>query len=741
MIKRIQKLKGCGIFRDFSWPASGLDDCKRFNLVFGWNGTGKSTLSGILRQLELRERPEGDAIEILFDSGVIAKDEFRDSDCSIKVFNRDFVRETVEGEMKPISVFGKENLKKKQELDALEAEGKELQLKVPVLRQKKEKADKELDRFCIQSAKALKDTLGREGNRYASYNKGRFKAKADELAKSGPASGENPSEQEQEELLKRTRASYKEGVAKPSATLPDIAAIRDDVALLRKRAVVSEAIDELTADAEVAQWVQQGLSLHAARESQDCFYCGQTVPAERVEALKKHFSDAVTKLQGDIEEVLGRIDATQTELTRIAFPRNAEIADHLAERYAKLHESAKTCVKEYCEELSRLRGCLEEKQLQLFETLSTSYPDKVPSNDEWEALLRLVDDHNLASQNHSEGVAAAQRSYENARVRDCLDDYVAKVADAADATKAYDASRTRLDECRRQAREMRAELLSHRLPAKELTADLARYLGHNDLVFEPHAEGYRVTRRGQLAQKLSDGERTAIAVLYFLKTFADDEFKLEDAIVVFDDPVSSLDSNALYNAFAFIKDRSRAAKQVLILTHNFPFFRMVREWFKNLRKPLKNECRIFMIDVACDADGRNAALVEIDSLLAKFHSEYQYLFSRVHHLATNHNGQPLEYYLPAPNIARRVLEAFLAFKAPDAGSLYAKMEAVDGNEERRSRLYRFCNMQSHLDAVGDYDEDLSSLSGAPGLLQDVLQLIEEADPVHFKGMVACLASP
>ncbi|WP_316248454.1 AAA family ATPase [Burkholderia arboris] len=39
-IVRIQKLQGYRIFRDFTWD--GLPDFGRYNLIYGWNGAGKT---------------------------------------------------------------------------------------------------------------------------------------------------------------------------------------------------------------------------------------------------------------------------------------------------------------------------------------------------------------------------------------------------------------------------------------------------------------------------------------------------------------------------------------------------------------------------------------------------------------------------------------------------------------------------------------------------------------------------
>lgn len=48
MIRRIQHIKGFGVFGNFQWPA-GLPEFKQFNLIYGWNYSGKTTLSRAFR--------------------------------------------------------------------------------------------------------------------------------------------------------------------------------------------------------------------------------------------------------------------------------------------------------------------------------------------------------------------------------------------------------------------------------------------------------------------------------------------------------------------------------------------------------------------------------------------------------------------------------------------------------------------------------------------------------------------
>lgn len=117
-------------------------------------------------------------------------------------------------------------------------------------------------------------------------------------------------------------------------------------------------------------------------------------------------------------------------------------------------------------------------------------------------------------------------------------------------------------------------------PAESLNQDLALYLGHGELTLTHHGNGYSITRGNEEARDLSEGEKTAFALLYFLKSLEDHRDKLQDTIVVIDDPVSSLDASALFTAFGFIKERTEKAKQIIVLTHDFSFFSLVKGWFQ-----------------------------------------------------------------------------------------------------------------------------------------------------------------
>ncbi len=250
---------------------------------------------------------------------------------------------------------------------------------------------------------------------------------------------------------------------------------------------------------------------------------------------------------------------------------------------------------------------------------------------------------------------------------------------------------------------MEREIVEHRQPAEELNDELAKYLGHDELRLEVKDTGYALLRRGVVADSLSEGERTALSLLYFLKTLGDRRFDLDEGVVVLDDPVSSLDANSLYLAFGYIRRRTEDAGQLFVLTHNFTFFRQVRNWFHHLRGQGKNDidrrpARFYMLDRVGDEIPRRTTIRRLDPLLEGYDSEYHYLFARVYR-GVNETDGGLEEAYGLPNIARRLLEMFLAFREPQiAGGLEKKLKGIECDEAKKLRILRFVHTHSHSDA-------------------------------------------
>ena len=148
-----------------------------------------------------------------------------------------------------------------------------------------------------------------------------------------------------------------------------------------------------------------------------------------------------------------------------------------------------------------------------------------------------------------------------------------------------------------------------------------------------------------------------------------------------------------------------------------------------------------MLESAQDDNIRSSAIRGLDPLLADYDSEYQYLFARIYEAATASASRDLEENYALPNMARRILEAFLAFRQPQvSGGLWQKMKEVSFDEAKKHRILRFLHTHSHSIAMGEPEHDLTALAEGPSVLSDLLCMIESEDSKHFSAMVKLVAS-
>src|SRR5690606_34578328 len=106
------------------------------NLIYGWNYSGKTTLSRLFAQLETKaSNPDlsGCSFSIETDSGQITETNFETTGLTVRVFNSDFIRDNLNftgQSFKPILLLGKESEEAQKKLDHCERISTRLQEKV-----------------------------------------------------------------------------------------------------------------------------------------------------------------------------------------------------------------------------------------------------------------------------------------------------------------------------------------------------------------------------------------------------------------------------------------------------------------------------------------------------------------------------------------------------------------------------------------------------------------------------------
>ena len=272
-IERISQLRNCGIFRNFSWSSS-LPDFGRFNLIYGWNGTGKTTLSRLFRDLEHSQKPELGEVVLNVDGDVISNGEFSEADLEIRVFNRDFIAANVfpqaGGDIQPVFVLGSGNVEKQKEIEKLTLQLSTAQTNLASARTTQTTARKDFDQLCIDQAKSIKETLRSSGeNPYNNYDKSNYSDDAVKFIEANSATS-LLTDQEREGLLVQLHATPMPKVSTISYSLPDFESIVDTLADITEISMVSFAIETLKEDPTLADWVHDGLKLLRDRTSDLC---------------------------------------------------------------------------------------------------------------------------------------------------------------------------------------------------------------------------------------------------------------------------------------------------------------------------------------------------------------------------------------------------------------------------------------------------------------------------------------
>lgn len=706
-IDAIKSLRSCGVFRHFDWPTD-LPSFAKFNLIYGWNGTGKSTLTRVLHCLERKVIPDG-TVTISVGGNDISGTAFPKVNLSIRVFDREFVERTVRAstqsksgspEVPAIFVIGERNVENQKKIEDVRKLLAEKHSNHSNERRRLQTAKEAIDDFCTDQAKLIKDLLTGSGSAYSNYNRTNFKDKSESFAIEAVTSGHLLSEVERTTRIQQHQSTQRDKIPAVTYSFPDMKAIYDDLQSICSRVVTSTVIETLKSEPDVAQWVKEGLDKHAALQSAICFYCNQTIPQGRSDELNAHFNDAYQQLLNDITKRLLHVNNLAGKLKELQLPKKTEAYDHLAEEMALAVEGAQGVLSKISDSLSEVSNLLTKKQTAPFEHVELAEQPPVIDSRVIDHLNEVISRHNAHSDEFAKMVKKAREELEASSVTTALSKY-RQLKDAIDQADAVlKTTESEIEALEEEKAQLEKELLEHRKPADELNRDLEHYLGHVDLQLSVLDTGYRIVRGGQPATQLSEGEQTAISLLYFLKSLSSKDFDLGDSIIVMDDPVCSLDANALFSAFGYIKERTKGAKQLFILTHNFMFFRQVKRWFHKLPNQSKKDmnlrpARFYMLRCLIENTQRQSEICWLDHLLEEYESDYHYTFFLIHKLA-NQPAQGLENYFVAPNLARKLMETFLAFHAPGPGgeSNFAKLEDIVYDENKKTRVLRFLSASS-----------------------------------------------
>lgn len=770
MLKRFEQIKNNGIFEDFRWDDS-IPDFERTNLIYGHNGAGKTSLARALDSLDSESGGFTD-VSIRMSEADATDDRWSQQTHDVEfervfVFSEGYVSRSHkfdgDTEIQAVLTLGERTVDDEKRISELDDLIQEHDVAVKKATKAVHAAHKALDDEYKTIARGIVTALSRAGGAYrsnASYNKrvvkNQFLGSRTEWTLL--------SDKDKGAALSTVNSDERESVATNSysfALRTDFAA---EVRAVLELSPVSVVLDTLKEHKEASTWVESGRHFHDGLTT--CIFCGGDLTVARKLQIEQHFSDEVEDAQKTTDALIREVEGVQTSLQTLLGDGtiSRSLFDDLRSTFVEGYEAAKSQVEQLDEWLEEVLDVLKTKRANVVARVSASIT--APPIVDGSKMERALKDHNERVTKHERLVAEAAQKMELHLLKEAeskVDELFENARQVADDETEL---QNDLDEYRREKSSLE-NVEGDPLPSAEVMArELTRILGRSELSFELLSDGkhYSVTRYGRPARDLSTGERTAISLIHFLENVKTASAHSGKAIVVVDDPVSSLDNGSAMGISTYIWSEALSkdhVEQLFLLTHNFELF---RQWDVQIgglpgkRGPTNNKgftsnC-YELIAPHREVDGvvkrvpRFVVWPPNEETRVKVRSSYHHAFItavRAHEgLAVDSSMEKkLDALLLYPNVLRRLLETFLAFKSPDTvGNFTGAMRDVGSKLEEfgyggdadglRHHLTRFTHAHSHSESPETNESASSEEIGV--IISAVFTFMHAVDPEHFVGL-------
>jgi wobble nucleotide-excising tRNase len=283
---------------------------------------------------------------------------------------------------------------------------------------------------------------------------------------------------------------------------------------------------------------------------------------------------------------------------------------------------------------------------------------------------------------------------------------------------------------------------------EKLNEYIQKFLGRDEIKVvvtkEGEKERFRLKRNDAKAVNLSEGEKTAIAFSFFLTKLLECK-NLDKTIIYIDDPISSLDSNHIFQVNALLKDFFFKKEepdndnsptilnclQLFLSTHNFDFFGLLRE----LPKPKESNKFYYYVR------RKNAVESEFEKLpksIENYSSEYHYLFELIYNF-DNSEVKDYQELMGIPNAVRRFVELYTYSRVPgnhNSSTVDKRAEKIWGTEKSK-RVLKVFHYFSHSNNIERMMKNSDLMCDIENAVSDLHNLIK-SDEIHYSELVKTL---
>ncbi len=755
MITSIEKIIDFGIYKNYQ-KKNSVENFTKYNLIYGWNGSGKSTLSKLFARLRNDSKNtefKNCQYEVVLDNGIKINQDTQSTDLRLSVFNSSFISDNIDWNdtLKSILLISEEKIDEQKRLREYFLKRDEIVKSKQEIQNNANDLDKEIKGFLSNTAKHIKehfqiiDTMDKY---YLNYNRTRLE-KFIELHSKELLQDE--SILSQEKLIKVTKSIKPETKEKIDFIYKNMDIKKLNEAEKRIKSIVetkilTQTIQKLKNDKIISNWVEKGLEIHAHSTSKTCEFCGQIIPTSRIDDLERHFNNEYQEFK---QKLISARDWVKQQV--IVDYNDSKIFFSLYEEYQDSYQQSKTIL----DRKTFLINKIYENWLEILDKKIQNPFESIPLldfiiidegiieqfNEQISVINELISFHNNKCDNYQTETKQQKFLLEVHYTSNAIKDfeYSTKVNKFIGLNEEVVKQQKEIKKIDDKIYSIEKELSNEILGAEEFNKQLQMFIGHNEisLIFDKDKKGYKIirTKTNRIAKNLSEGEKTALAFVYFVTKLKENGNDISNQIIVIDDPISSFDSNNLFSAYSFLKAHCQEAKQLFILTHNFVFFKLLRDWLLGKNKKDKIKSRCYSIESIVVGDERASYINNAKDTLTKYNSEYHYLFHKVYSFKRNEELTLDEAFLVS-NLSRKLLEGFLSFKFPKKRNKFNQLfEVAVKDVQKRERIYKFINKYSHNATIEFSDNTIDNLLGeSRNIVGEILDLIKELDEVHYMEM-------
>lgn len=500
------------------------------------------------------------------------------------------------------------------------------------------------------------------------------------------------------------------------------------ISMLQKSVSPSTIIKKLQ-EKKAEDWVKHGIKLHENTDT--CLFCGAKLSHQYLEYLDKVFKSEYDNLGNSLSDFKNNLNIYSAQI-----PAPGSIVDNYQNDYQQIHKIFTDEITKYNNKINTIIKIINSK----YENRNLEFKTKITLNtDKINKLIgdlnELINKHNLFIANEYEAKNEIKKDLKNCIIAELLSDpsYQKAIQYKNEASSAKTALEKDIKTLSEQISLEEAKISDIKRGAEEINKILKRLFVNNANVYLKVEQVYndkedlvditKLYRNDNTpAENLSDGERTAIAFAHFYTKIIDsiNNKVAKDEIIFIDDPISSLDKNHIYSISVMIKEVIDKFNQTFVTTHSYELYRLLKR---------KKQVHTNFYYIKREKD--TSVITELPDELKKYDSEYEYFFHQLYKF--NQDNTDADIYLIG-HCARRFLDNYLEYKIPNNQNPLDKLtkyiKNINEDVMRFSILYRIVNDESHVHPEILFDK--SYLISAISLL---LETIKNHDKLHYDTLV------